>query len=109
MEQFDELLVAARHRRAEFRAVDVKVVEETLEVVLAGRADGRGLDIPEDPGEGLVEIRVLGGSPTDIGEELTGQDVEALVGDGRLTTELRLRVGQVGVVEVGTPVSRSDR
>jgi hypothetical protein len=60
VEQFDELLVAARHRRAELRAVDVKVVEEPLEVTLAVRADGRGLDIPRRPGERLVEIRVVG-------------------------------------------------
>jgi hypothetical protein len=40
VEQLDELLVALRDRRPELGAVDVEVVEEALEVVLAVAADG---------------------------------------------------------------------
>jgi hypothetical protein len=41
VEQLDELLVALGHGGAELGAVDVEVVEEALEVVLAVGADGR--------------------------------------------------------------------
>ena len=58
VQQLDELLVALRDGRAELGAVDVEVVEQTLEVVLAVGADRRPLDVAEDPLQGLVEVRV---------------------------------------------------
>jgi hypothetical protein len=46
--QFDDLLVALRDRRAEFGAIDVQVVEQSLEIVFAGPAERRTLDARED-------------------------------------------------------------
>ena len=47
---------------AELGAVDVEVVEQALEVVLAVGADRRALDVREDPRERLVEVLVAGGA-----------------------------------------------
>ena len=50
VEQLHELLVALRDGRAELGAVDVEVVEQALEVVLADSAPTAGpLDVGEDP------------------------------------------------------------
>ena len=100
VQQLDELLVALRHGRAELGAVDVEVVEQTLEVVLAVRPDRRPLDVAEDPLQGLVEVLVVLRPRADVDEQVAGQDVEALLRHRLRPTVLSLRVGQVGVVEV---------
>ena len=49
VQQFDKLLVAMGNSVTQFGTVDVEVVEEALEVVLAVRAHGRAFDVLEHP------------------------------------------------------------
>ena len=70
VEQLDELLVALGDGRAELAAVDVEVVEESLDVVLGVRADRGALDVLEDPAQRLVEVLVVAGLLADVGEEV---------------------------------------
>ena len=100
VEQLDELLVALGHGRAELAAVDVEVVEETLDVVLGVRADGRAFDVLEDAAQRLVEVLVVAGLLADVGEQVLREDVEALLLDRLVAAELRVGVCQVAVVEV---------
>lgn len=103
VEQLDELLVAPGHRVAELLAVHVEIVEEALDVVFAVGSDGRALDVAEHAFERLVEVLVTARAAADALEQLTGQDVEALLGHRLGTAELGIGVGEVGVVEVGAP------
>ncbi len=101
VEQLDELLVALRHRRPELARVDVEVVEQALEVVLARGADRGALDVAEDLREGLVEVLVVTRPLPYVCEELAGEDVEALLGDRLPPPALGLDVTEGRIVEVG--------
>ena len=50
------------------------------------------LDVGEHPREGLVEVLVAACVRTDVGEKLTGQDEEALLGHDLLAAVLRVGV-----------------
>ncbi len=76
--QGDQAFVAFYHGRTELVAVDVHVVEETLEVLFAFRALRGSLDIAENAREGHVEIRVVRGLFANVLKELAGEDKEAL-------------------------------
>lgn len=82
-------------------AVDVEVVEEALDVVLGVGADRRGLDVGEDLRQRLVEVLVVPCALADVGEEVLGKDVEALLLDRLFAPELGVGVVQVAVVKVG--------
>jgi hypothetical protein len=81
VEQLDEPLIALRDRRAELARVDVEVVEQPLDVVLARRADRGALDAAEDRRERLVQVLVVACPLPYVREELAGEDVEALLDD----------------------------
>lgn len=101
VEQPDQTLVALGDGGAELGAVDVEVVEQALEVVLAGGADRGPLDVAEHAGQGLVEVLVVTRAGPDVDEQLGRQDVEALLLNRDLAAELGLRVAELRVVEVG--------
>ena len=88
VEQLDQLLVALRDRVAELGAVDVEVVEQTLEVVLAVGADRRAFDVREHPLQRLVQVLVVAGPLADVDEQLAREDVEALLLDRLFAAEL---------------------
>ncbi len=71
-----------------------------LEVVFAGGAERGCLDVPEDPLERLIQVRVAGRMCPDVDEELRRQDVEALLLDRSPAAELGGLVGKVRVVEL---------
>ena len=101
VEQLDELLVALGHRRAELAAVDVEVVEEPLEVVLAVGADGGAFDVAEDLREGLVEVLVVARPLADVGEELAAAGCRSpSPSTVSSPAELRVGVAEGRVVEV---------
>ena len=100
VEQLHELLVPLRDSRPEPARVDVEVVEQALDVVLARGTDSRALDATEDGCERLVQVLVVACALADVPEELAGQDVEALLGDSLPPASLGLRVAECRVVEV---------
>jgi hypothetical protein len=106
VQELGELLVALRDGGPELGAVDVEVVQQTLEIVLRVSTDRGGLDAPEDSSNGLVEVLVVASPLPDVGEEVLRQDVEPFLLGGLLAAELGVRVRQVAVVEVGV-ASRS--
>ena len=98
-----QLFIALGDGCAQFVAVHVEVAEQPLEIILAGRALRRILDILEDRVKGHIQILVVPGTGADIAEEFGGQDEEPLVLDGLLAPELRLLIVQGGVVESSIP------
>ena len=70
MQQLHELLVALRDRGAELVRVDVEVIEQPLDVVLARRADRGALDAAEDLYECLVEVLVVACPLADVREAI---------------------------------------
>src|SRR5581483_3969880 len=84
----------------ELAGVDVEVVEQSLEVALAWRADGGALDVPKDLCQCFVEVLVVACPLADVREKLAGQDVEALLGDRLPPAPFGLDVAEGRVVEV---------
>ena len=70
VQELDEFPVALEHRRSKLGAIDVKVIEQTLQRALGRRADRRPLDVAEYPLQGLVQFLVPGRPLADIGEQL---------------------------------------
>ena len=101
IQQLDQLFVALGHGGAEFAGVDVQVVEQALEVVFAVRALGGCLDVDKDAREGFVEVGILAGASAHVGEQLRGQDVEALFLHRLGAAEFGVLVAEGGVVEIG--------
>ena len=99
IEQLDELLVALGDGVAELGTVHVEVVEQAFEVVFGVGADRRSFNVLEDPCEGLVEVRIVRGTLTDVLEQLGREDVEALLLDRLFASELGLCVAEPVVVE----------
>ena len=83
------------------QVVIVEVVEKAFDVVLGAGAYGRCLNVSEDPRQRLVEVLIVPSALANVREEVTGQDVKALLLHRLLTTELGIGVAQVAVVEVG--------
>src|SRR5262249_47464298 len=87
--------------RAELGAVDVEVVEQTLEVVFAVCPKSRPLNVAKDLLQGLVQVRVALSSRTDVDEQVVRQDEETLLLHRRLPTELGDLVGEMRVFKFG--------
>ena len=89
VEQLDELLVALGDRRAELGAVDVEVVEQSLQVILAGGPDRRAFDVAGTPGSSVsFRFSSCRGPLADVGEQVAREDVEALLRDRLPASEL---------------------
>ena len=99
VEELDQLFVPLGHGGPQLVAVDVDVIKEALEVILALAALGGVFNGLEDGGQGLVEVLVLGCSGTDIGKQLAGEDEEALGGDQVLPGLLGILIGEEGIVK----------
>jgi len=80
--KFDQPLIAFGDGGAELVAVDVEIVKQALEVVLAVRTDGRAFYSLEYACQGFVQIDVVAGLFAHGGKQLRGQDVEAFFLDG---------------------------
>jgi hypothetical protein len=99
VQQLHQLFVAPGHAWAELAGIDVQVVEQALEVVLAVRALGGGFDVDKDAGEGFVQVLVMPGPRPDVGEQCGRQDVEALFPDRLGTAVFCVVVAEAGIVE----------
>lgn len=99
VEELDQLFIPLGYGSPQFVAVDVDVIKEALEVILALAALGGVFNGLEDGGQGFVEVLVLGCSGTDIGKQLAGEDEEALGGDQVLPGLLGILIGEEGIVK----------
>ena len=78
VQQLDQLLVTLGNSRSELITVDIEVIKQTGELAFGRSALCRFLDMAEDPLQGLVQVLVRSSSGSDIAEQFTGKDEEAL-------------------------------
>ncbi len=100
LKDLHELRVALRHGVAELVGVRVDVLEEAFEVRLGRSTDCGCLDVLEGVLEGHVQVLVLSGVPTDVGEQLGRLDEDALLGHDLVLGQDGLLVVELLVVEV---------
>ena len=99
-EQLHQLFVALGHRGAELVAVDIQVVEQSFDVVLAIRADGGAFDVLEHAGEGFIEIGIVARLLTNIGEQVRWKDVETFFLHCFDTPEFGIGITERGIFEI---------
>ena len=103
VQELDEFRVALVHRRAELGAVDVKVVEQTLQRALGCRAARGILDVAEYPLQGLVQFLIPGRPLADIGKQLRGENEEPLLLHDALKNAGNPVIRLFEVVVIGIP------
>ena len=103
LQQFDQLFIASGYCIAQFFAVDVHIVKQSLEIVFAFRTGGGFLYMLECLFQRFVQIVVLHGIPADVGKKFTRQNEKALGGDHFPTSCFRFLIGHICIVETAEP------
>lgn len=100
IQQLHQFFVAFGNGGAELAGVDIQVIEQPFEVLLAGHIFGRSLDGDKGARQGFIQVGIQAGAGAHIGEQRRRQDVEALIIDRCGTGQLGLGVAERGIVKV---------
>ena len=101
IEELYELFVALGDRRAQLVGIDVEIVEQPFEGVLALAPLCRIFDIMKDAFERFIERLILRRPCADVAEQLGRQNEKALLFDKVMAGLLCFFVGQTGIIKIG--------